>query len=41
MVLFDGWNYGAKELERLFQIAGNPKIIVYILFLFFNVARFC
>jgi hypothetical protein len=28
-------------LEKLFQIAGNPKIIVYILFWFFNVARFC
>jgi hypothetical protein len=41
MVLFDGWNYGAKELERLFQIAGNPKNIVYNLFLFFKAARFC
>lgn len=28
MVLFDGWNFGTKELERLFTLAGNPKNIV-------------
>ena len=36
MVVFDGWNYGTKELQRLFEVAGNPKNIVnfYLFFIY-------
>ncbi len=39
MVVFDGWNYGAKELERLFEVAGSPKNIVRLYFIFYLFAQ--